>query len=160
MRDPWQRRPAVLTSPALVRRRLQTAQHPVGDLLKMDTAASRPWIRPVNSCPSSQQVSELSHNHFLLACQNAKAISQSEICILSVNGFPVANKQAHNEMYKIQGLILIAWAQCLSSVRKPCLCEDQKLGFQNFSCYLCFPQTELKQSGRNIKGAADSKVKT
>lgn len=117
-RDPWQRRPAVLTSPALGRRRLQTAQHPAGDLLKTDTAASRPWIRPVNSCPSSQQVSELSHNHFLLACHNERAISQQVEHVLTMNGLPVANKLAHNETYKIQGLQLIAREQCLSSVRK------------------------------------------
>lgn len=117
-RDPWQRRPAVLTSPALGQRRLQTAQHPAGDLLKMYTAASRPWIRPVNSCPSSQQVSELSHNHFLLAWHNERAVFQQEESVLTMNEFSVANKQAHNERYKIQGLQLIAREQCLSSVRK------------------------------------------
>ncbi len=94
------------------------AQHPAGDLLKTDTAASRPWIRPVNSCPSSQQVSELSHNHFLLACHNERAISQQVEHVLHMNGLPVANKLAHNETYKIQGLQLIAREQCLSSVRK------------------------------------------
>lgn len=56
--------------------------------------------------------------HFLLACHNERAISQQVERILTMNRLPVANKQAHNETYKIQGLQLIAREQCLSTVRK------------------------------------------